>query len=76
MIQLDYSSVDPQSKKTYRLNKQRMRFDELRQRILRSDGLQALRRTTTAASKSGLKKMTAKDIDREISAARRGKNRS
>src|SRR5438270_217578 len=67
--------VDPQSKRTYKLNERRIHFDELRRMILKSEGLQALRRTTSAAAWAGLKKMTAKEIGREINAARRGKNR-
>ena len=68
--------VDPQSRRKYKLNKARIGFEELREMILRSEGLQALRRTTNVASKRSLKKMTAREIDLEISAARRGKNRS
>lgn len=69
-------TVDAQSKRKYKLNKQRIGFEELRQMILRSEGLQALRRTTNVATKRGLRKMTAREIDLEIHAARRGKNRS
>lgn len=69
-------TVDAQSKRKYKLNKQRIGFEELRQMILRSEGLQALRRTTDIASRRSLKKMTAREIDQEIQAVRRGNNRS
>ena len=68
--------VDNQSKRKYKFTKQKIKFQELREQILRAEGLQLLKRTVEVAARTGLRKMTTKEIDREIRAARRGQRRS
>ncbi len=68
--------IDTQSKKKYKLNSMRIEFRELRERILRSEGLSALLKANEVAAKHGLSKMTRKEIEEEIAAARRASARS
>jgi len=68
--------IDTESKRKYKLNKERIGFEELKEQILRSEGLNALEMTTEIAAKHGLHKMTLKEIETEITGARNAKGRS
>ncbi len=68
--------IDTQSKRKYKLNVQRIEFQELKDRILRSEGLSALRKANKAATKHGLNRMSLKEIENEIIAERRASARS
>jgi hypothetical protein len=68
--------IDNKSKRKYKLTNEKIEFQELRDRILRAEGLQALKTSAKVAMKTGLRKMTLKEIEKEILSARHGQARS
>ena len=68
--------IDERSRRRYGVREKEITFEELRRRIMRSEGLSALQKANRAARKVGLRTLTPKQIDAEIKAARNGSRRS
>jgi len=67
--------VDKHSQRKYRLQSKEIAFEELRRRVIAAEGLQFLKATNRAAAQTKLAKITAKEIENEIKAARGGQRR-
>lgn len=67
--------VDRKLRHKYRLHGDEIEFEELRRRIIAAEGREFLRVANIAAFQSGLSRLTSKDIEKEIRAARRGSRR-
>ena len=69
-------TIDERSRRRYGVRGKEITFEELRRRIVGSEGLASLHKAHRAARKAGLRKMTAKEMETEIKAARNGSRRS
>ena len=69
-------TIDKTTRRKYRMHEKAISFEELRRRIIGVEALASLKSTNRAAAKSGLPRLTSKDIEREIKAARNGSRRS
>ena len=63
-------AIDEQTKRRYKLRGDVISFEELRLRILGKETLARLQKVKRIAAKTGLRKMTMKEIDREVKAVR------
>ncbi len=68
-------AIDEQTKRRYKLRGEMISFEELRLRILGNVGMAALHEANEIAKKTGLSKMTMKEINAEIKAYRDEKRR-
>ena len=68
--------IDERSRRRYGVREKEITFEELRRRIIRSEGLSSLQKANRAAQRVGLRTLTPKQIDAEIKAARNGSRRS
>jgi hypothetical protein len=68
--------IDKEARQKYNLTEKEITFDVLKERIIRAEGLSALRKATRVAQRVGLKRMSTKEIEKEIKATRNGKGRS
>jgi hypothetical protein len=68
--------IDERSRRRYGVREKEITFEELRRRIIGSEGLSSLLKANRAARKVGLRTLTLKQIDAEIKAARNGSRRS
>ena len=68
-------TIDNRARRRYGVRGKEIAFEELRRRIIGGEGTSSLRKAHRAARKSGLSKLTVKDIETEIRAARNGSRR-
>jgi hypothetical protein len=68
-------AIDEGTKRKYNLRGEVISFEELRLLILGREGMAALDKVNAVAKKTGLNKMTMKEIDAEIKAYRNEKRR-
>lgn len=68
--------IDKRSRQKYNLKGREISFETLRWRIISAEGLEFLRQASRVAMKTGLRKMSAKEIETEIRATRNAQNRS
>ena len=61
--------IDERSRRKYRVSGKQIAFEDLRRRIIGTEGLGFLRAAHRAAAKVGLNTMTRKDVEREIKSA-------
>ncbi len=69
-------SIDKRARRKYGVREKEITFEELRRRIVGREALTSLRKANQEARKAGLRKLTKKDIEIEIKAARNGSRRS
>ena len=69
-------TIDERSRRRYGVREKEITFEELRRRIVGQEALIALRKANQAARKTGLRKLTRRDIETEIKASRNGSRRS
>jgi hypothetical protein len=68
-------AIDERMRRKYNLRGETIGFEELRLRIIGQEGKAFLREAQRIAAKTGLGKMTRKEIRAEIKAARNGTDR-
>jgi len=65
-------TITPKEKKKYNIKKNQLDFEELEKLIILSGARENLKKAVAIARKTGLSKMTQKEINDEVKAYRKG----
>ncbi len=69
-------TINEHSRQRYGVRGQHISFEDLRLRIISAEATTSLRNANRVARKTGLRKLTRKEIENEIVAVRNGSRRS